>query len=308
MYQDEFPGVEDMSNESIKEWNYENLKDIPSEESNAFEYKSSRIPLDHLKNEISVAASSFWNSGDGIFAAGVNDNGIIDGGIPRTKGRQSIRDWADNAIRQTEPLGPYEIVAIEHDDSTTDIDEDRVVLVIRFFESNIVPHMAYDKKYYIRAGAHSDGATHFQVEALRSLRQFTKPDIRGVMRYHPSKPNVEELVIVSLNDAVALDTKLTFDPFPLLLKRSFGDCFPLKIPVIDRHNPFRLEISRFGHRAETFGEEPVKLILQFNDVIGNEYAVEQMISPQENLQPMAIARDVNEQLVRAIERLTKKFG
>ena len=34
-----------MSNyESIKEWNYENLKD-PSEESNAFEYKSSRIPL-----------------------------------------------------------------------------------------------------------------------------------------------------------------------------------------------------------------------------------------------------------------------
>ncbi len=168
-----------MSNyESIKEWNYENLKDIPSEESNAFEYKSSRIPLDHLKNKISVAASSFWNSGGGTFIAGVNDNGIIDGGIPRTKGRQSIRGWADNAIRQTEPLGPYEIVVVEHDDSTTDIDEAKVVLVIRFFESSIVPHMAYDKKYYIRAGAHSDGATHFQVESSSALLRGSSPEAR----------------------------------------------------------------------------------------------------------------------------------
>ena len=295
MSQEELLGVEDMSNyESIKEWNYENLKDIPSEESNAFEYKSSRIPFDYLKNKISIA--------------GVNDNGIIDGGIPRIKGRQSIRDRADNAIRQTEPLGPYEILVIEHDDSTTDIDEDKVVLVIRFFESSIVPHMAYDKKYYIRAGAHSDGATHFQVEALRSLRQFTKPNIRGVMRYHPNKPDVEELVIISLNDAVALDTKQTFEPLPLLLKRSFGDCFPLKIPVIDRHNPFRLEISLFGHRTKTFGEEPVKLILQFNDVMGNEYTVEQMISPHKNLQPMAIGKGVNERLIKALEKLTEKLG
>ena len=50
------------------------------------------------------------------------------------------------------------------------------------------------------------------------------------------------------------------------------------------------------------------MILQFNDVMGNEYIVEQMISPQKNLQPMAIGKGVNERLVKALERLTEKRG
>jgi len=293
--------------ENISKWTYEDLNDIPIEESNAYEYKSSKVPLDSLKNKISVAASSFWNSGGGIFIAGVNDTGKVDGGILGTKGRQSIRDWADKAIKLTEPLGNYEIRVIEHNDSAPGIDEGNVVLIIKFMESNIVPHMAYDKKYYIRAGAHSDGATHFQVEALRTFRQFTKPNIRGVMKYHPTKPRVEELVIVSLNDAVALDTNLTFEPFPLALENHFKDDFPLEIPVIDRNNPFRMEVSGFGFRTQAFGEDPVKLILTFKDVLGNEYRTEQMISPQKNLQPMAIGEDVNVMLVKAIEKLADKL-
>lgn len=293
--------------DNISKWTYEDLNNIPNEESNAYEYKSSKVPLDSLKNKISVAASSFWNSGGGIFIAGVNDIGKVDGGILGTKGRQSIRDWADKAIKLTEPLGDYEIRVIEHNDSVSGIDEGNVVLIIKFMESSIVPHMAYDKKYYIRAGAHSDGATHFQVEALRTFRQFTKPNIRGVMKYHPTKPRIEELVIVSLNDAVALDTNLTFEPFPLALKNHFKDDFPLEIPVIDRNNPFRMEISGFGFRSQAFGEEPVKLILTFKDVLGNEYRTEQMISPQKNLQPMAIGEDVNEMLVKAIEKLADKL-
>lgn len=254
---------------SIKEWTYDDLKDIPDAESEAFEYKSSKVPLDHLKNKISVAASSFSNSGGGIFIAGVNDAGVIDGGIPIVKGKQSIRDWADKAIKQTEPLGDYEIHLIEHDNDTSLIENDKAVLIIRFEKSSNGPHMANDKKYYIRAGAHSDGATHFQVEALRALSQFTKPNLRGVMRNHPNKPRIEELLIVSINDAVALDTQLTFDPFPLALKDHFNDSFPLEIPVVDKNNPFRMDISGFGFRDQAFGEEPVKLILTYYDVIGN---------------------------------------
>ena len=295
------------SYKNITEWDYEVLLDLPKEESSELEYKSSKIPLDILRNKISVAASSFWNSGGGIFIAGISDNGTIDGGIPKNKGKQSIRDWADNAIKLTEPLGEYEIYVIKHEVSTPDIDKDRVILVIRFLKSHIVPHMAYDRKYYIRAGAHSDGATHFQVETLRSLRQFTKPNIRGVMRSHPNKPRIEELVIISLNDTVALDVKLTFDPFPLALKNHFTDDFPLEIPVIDKNNPFRMDISGFGFREQAFGNDSVKLILEFMDVLGNEYRVEQMINPHKNLQPMSIGEDINERLIKAIENLTKKI-
>lgn len=289
------------------EWDYETLLDIPKAESSEFEYKSSKTSLDILRNKISVAASSFWNSGGGIFIAGVSDNGTIDGGIPNKKGKQSIRDWTDNAIKLTEPLGEYEIHVIGHEVSAHGIDEDKVVLVIRFYKSNMVPHMAYDRKYYIRAGAHSAGATHFQVEALRSLRQFTKPNIRGVMRSHPNKPRIEELVVVSLNDAAALDIKLTFDPFPLALRNHFTDDFPLEIPVVDKNNPFRMDISGFGFREQAFGKDSVNLILEFNDVLGDVYRVEQVINPRKNLQPMAIGEDINERLVKAIEKLVKKI-
>lgn len=69
-------------------WDEEDLREIPSSETDLFEYKSSKVRLDNLKNKISVAASSFWNSGGGIFIAGVNDNGEIDGGIEKYKGKQ----------------------------------------------------------------------------------------------------------------------------------------------------------------------------------------------------------------------------
>ena len=50
------------SYKNITEWDYEVLLDLPKEESTELEYKSSKIPLDILRNKISVAASSFWNS------------------------------------------------------------------------------------------------------------------------------------------------------------------------------------------------------------------------------------------------------
>lgn len=56
----------------ICKWEYQDLLELPSEETDIYEYKSSKVPLDQLKNKISKAASAFWNSGGGIFIAGVN--------------------------------------------------------------------------------------------------------------------------------------------------------------------------------------------------------------------------------------------
>ncbi|MDD4593363.1 MAG: ATP-binding protein [Parabacteroides sp.] len=291
----------------ICNWGYQDLLELPFEETDIYEYKSSKVPLDQLKNKISKAASAFWNSGGGIFIAGVNDEGKVDGGIPCKSGKQSIRDWVDNAIKFTEPLGDYEVNIIAKTNESCNIKDNKVVLIIKFNESNQVPHMAYDKKYYIRVGSHSGGAGHFLVEALRSLRNISRPNLRGVMKYHPTKPKIEELVIVSVNDSVALDVKLTFDPFPKALEEHYFEDFPLEIALIDRNNPFRMEISGFGFRNQAFGEKPVKLILNYKDVIGNEYTTEQTISPHKNLQPMAIGEDIFEKLTKAIDGLANKL-
>ncbi|MDD4730085.1 MAG: ATP-binding protein [Dysgonamonadaceae bacterium] len=291
----------------IFKWVYQDLLELPSEETDIYEYKSSKVPLDQLKNKISIAASAFWNSGGGIFIAGVNNDGKVDGGIPCKNGRQSIRDWVDNAIKLTEPISSYEVFLIENTGENDNIGEDKVILIIKFNESDQIPHMAYDKKYYVRVGAHSDGASHFIVEALRSLRNTTRPNLRGIMKYHPTKPKIEELVIVSINDAVALDVKLTFDPFPIAIGEHFVKDFPLEIALIDKNNPFRMEISLFGARSKAFGEEPAKLILSYKDIIGNEHRTEQFISPHKNLQPMAIGDDIFERLTKAIDKLADKL-
>lgn len=291
----------------ISLWTEENLREIPSSETELFEYKSSKVPLDNLKNKISVAASAFWNSGGGIFIAGVNDNGEVDGGIEKYKGKQDIRDWVDNAIKLTEPTGEYLISIICKNLDDSKIEDNKAVIVICFYESNLVPHMAYDKKYYIRVGAHSGAANHYLVESLRSLRANTKPNLRGIMKYHPTKPRIEQLVIIALNEGVAIDVKVNFDPLPLALKEHFSDDFPLEIAAIDKNNPFTMEISGFGFREQAFGKDPVMLKLEYKDVLGEIYKSEQEISPQKNLQPMTIGDDVFKELVEAIENLTKKL-
>lgn len=291
----------------ISQWEYENLLDLPSDETDTYEYKSSKTPLDQLKNKISKAASAFWNSGGGILIIGVDNSGRIDGGIQNKNGKQNIRDWIDNAVKLTEPTGDYDITLISRENATDIIEENKIVAVVKFNQSNIVPHMAYDNKYYIRVGAHSDPASHFLIEALRSLRNFSKPNLRGIMKYHPTKPRVEELVIIAVNDAAALDVKLEFVPLPKGMQDHFTKEFPLEIALINKDNPFRMEISLFGARTQAFGEEPIKLLLTYNDVLGNQYYTEQMISPQKNLQPMIIGEDVYVKLVKAIEKLADKL-
>lgn len=295
------------TNKNTEEWTYEDLLSLPKEESDRLEYKSSKIILDDLKNKISIAASSFWNSGGGVLIAGVDDNGVIDGGIPNKKGRQSIRDWVDNAIKLTEPIEKYKVWIIEHKKDRPEITEGNVILIIEFYKSNLVPHIAYDNKYYIRAGAHSASATHFQIEALRSLRQFSKPNIKGILRTHPNKPMVEELLIVALNDAVALDIKLDLNPLPLVFEKMGITNFPLEIPFVDKNNPFRMDIFTHANKKESFGEKPIKLILEFKDVLHNVYEHEQIIFPSKNIQPVQISKDTNLRLVEAIEKLEKKI-
>ncbi len=144
----------------ILNWNENDLSQLPPQEDDQYEYKRSQTKDPDLGNKLSVAASAFWNSGGGIFVAGVNNIGQIDGGITEDVGNQPRRDWADQHIRRTEPQGgKYWIKTISATSSRSPIRPNHVILVVAFETSPLAPHMAYDKKYYIRAGAHSEGAS-----------------------------------------------------------------------------------------------------------------------------------------------------
>jgi hypothetical protein len=275
---------------AVESWEEAYLDQLPSEETDRYEYKSGRTSTEKLKDKIAIAGSAFWNSGGGIFIVGV-DRGKVDGGIPDQVGRQSVRDWADQVLARVEPSGPYAIKLISAGTERSAIKQGNVVLVISFGESFNPPHMAPDNKYYIRAGAHSVPASHYLIEAIRARRRLQYPLLRGVLRMHPQKTRVVQLAILNLSDAPALNVELTLEPLPKKLGEHFAALFPLLIPVISREQPFAMDISIWSFGSQIFGDEPVSLKLRYANIAGRQFVDEQTVDRKKNIGPMQAGSD-----------------
>lgn len=273
----------------IEDWTEADLHDLTSGETDEYEFKSSRIGINDMMKEIQVAASAFWNSGGGVLIIGLDDKGRIDGGIDERVGRQRLRDWVDRVISHVEPKGPYFVKTIASEGEPSNIEADKVVLVIAYGESNNAPHMAPDKRYYVRAGAHSDPAGHFLVEAIRARRRVQQPVLRGLLRANSHSPNLIDLVILSLNDTAALDVRVDFDGLSPDLRENLNDYLPLYIPVIDRLHPFTMDASWLDmpHTGK-----PIRVVLRlaYQDLAGRTYAETQPLDPTRSIAPLNAAQ------------------
>lgn len=216
------------------------LASLPGGEDERHEYKSSAVRDGELVEKIGRAASGFWNSGGGLLVVGVNSTGQPDGGLPLAVGRQSRRDWIDQAISRVSPHGRYAVKCVADGGAGLQINPGNAVVVIGFAASDSGPHMAPDNRYYLRAGAHTLPASHFIVEAIRARRGLLAPMLRHVVRRKPEGGGVLQVGIVSVNDAPALSVEINLDPVPEDLQK-WGSRLPLMVPVISRQTPFYLD-------------------------------------------------------------------
>lgn len=293
----------------VESWTEDDLRLLPSDETDLYEYKSSITPDEKLKEKLAIAASAFWNSGGGIFIVGINNTGQIDGGISQTVRRQKRRDWVDQILASIEPLGPYTVRTIEKTTSDSAIRDQHIVLVVAFGASDNAPHMAPDKKYYVRAGAHSAPASHFLVEAIRARRGFQSPTLRAIFQLHPQKAKVVQLAIVCINQATALNVKIDFVPLPQGLV-PVAKQLPLTVAVIDKEHPFEMDICTVPDSSIIFGDVPVELRLEFSDIVGRTHHYCQEIDPRRNFAPTRLevsnSKDLDKTMItisRQIERL-----
>jgi hypothetical protein len=233
--------------DAILGWQDKDLPLLPPAEDDRHEYKSSATKDPDLGDKIARAASAFWNSGGGLFVAGVNGQGQADGGIPLTVGRQSRRDWIDQAIAKVTPRAQYVVHFIEDRGAGARIDKGSAVYLIGFGESAVAPHMAPDNRYYIRAGAHTAPASHFFVEALYARRGLRTPVLRHVVRRKPG--GILQVGVLALNPVPAVDVEISFDPVPRFLETWAAQGKPLQIPVISDQFPFFVDVS-FMTRGE----------------------------------------------------------
>jgi hypothetical protein len=280
------------------------LDSLPGSESDILEYKSSLTDDEKLKREVQQAASAFWNGGGGIFIAGVDKTGVVDGGIGRNIARQTREDWLSQVIGAVHPQGTYRPRLFEIP-SHPNIAPGKCVLAIAFDPSTAIPHQAADSRYYIRVGAHTLPAPHFIVDALYAKRHFRSPKLVHLDQVKPftTASDFFNVEVIAATDGVALDVVVDFDPRPNL--RPGRLAFPLTVPIVDRAHPFafRFEVPRQPPFVST-------IKIAYLDFANNSYAYEKPINASTSLPPWnredSDFGEISEQLRelrRAVERL-----
>lgn len=301
------------NHELILHWTEEDLLELPTGETDEYEYKSSLIRESaHYRSDLHAkivkTASAFWNTGGGILVVGVDDAGQVDGGIPAMMGKQKLRDWVDMVLNSVDPVGPYSVRTVRPDMHNTCINPEHVVLVVAFGESFDLPHMAPDRRYYVRAGAHSNPANHYLVEAIRARRGLRRPLLRAMLRENPQKPGIVELAILAINDLPALNILINFDPIPAQLQELFPDRLPLIVPVIDRANPFRTDIATLRRLGDWLGDEPFHILLQYEGVRGTKFEESQQIDHHRSLTATEIRLSDGNSPEKTLKKIHKQLA
>lgn len=125
---------------SVLAWTDQDIAALPRAEDDTVEYKSNRTPDDKLAEKIERAASGMWNSGGGVFVAGVDGEGRPDGGLSPRVGRQARRDWIDQIVARVSPRASYTVHAVEDQGAGLSIVTGNAVFIIAFGESSAGPH------------------------------------------------------------------------------------------------------------------------------------------------------------------------
>ncbi len=277
------------------------LAQLPAAEDDDFEFKSSRVMPNDLKKKLSCAASGFANSGGGCFVVGVDGNGNADGGFPLKIGTQDLRDWIDQIVNQVEPVPRYDIKLIQDSVGRGEIKTEFAVLLVVIHESYIGPHMAPDNHYYIRAGAHTVKAKHFIVDAIWAKRHFSKPRLTHLLRLKPGKGTAIELGILALTDVPAIDVMIKLEPLPQLLQQQPG-VFPLNLSLIDRSNPFFVDITLLS-QAQPSIHESISIEVEYHDLAGNLYIYKQVIESSNSALPTSSRNDDYQEIVRTLKSI-----
>lgn len=291
---------------------------LPDAEDDRHEYKSSAIKKDkELGDKIAKAASGFWNSGGGLFVVGVDGNGKPDGGISLNVGRQSRRDWIDQAISQVTPKFAYVVHSIEDNGCGCNIEPSKGVFLIGFGDSEIGPHMAHDHCYYIRAGAHTVPAGHFIVEAIHARRGLRTPLLSHIVRLKPGNSKVIQLGIVALNAASAINVSVESDTPLNGFTSRLDERISLQVPIISEQFPLFFDIALIMlHRPEF---PSFNINLTYSDIANRTYQkifevdierqLGQNLSSDKGIDPIVeelkdIAKEVKE-LQKAITKIKK---
>ncbi|MEZ4468807.1 MAG: ATP-binding protein [bacterium] len=127
---------------------------------------------------LSKQLSAFANASGGRLFLGVDDDGRIDGGVPMDLKGGGVRAWLEDIIPDAvEPtLRGFNVFEVRRSGPDSLIDEGCAVYVIDIPGSPEAPHMAGDRRYYLRIAGKSRPMGHVHIQDI--LRRTRHPEVQ----------------------------------------------------------------------------------------------------------------------------------
>lgn len=126
---------------------------------------------------LSKQVSAFVNGAGGRLFIGLDDNGVIDGGVP-TDLRGGTREWLEDLVPGSvdPPLRTCNVFEVPHGGPGSAIHPGHAVYVVDLPPSDHAPHQSKDHRYYLRIAGKSRPMGHVHVQDV--LRRVRHPVVR----------------------------------------------------------------------------------------------------------------------------------
>ena len=133
---------------------------------------------DHFLIALSKQVSAFANGAGGRLFIGLDDHGVVDGGVP-TNLRGGTRAWLEDVAPHVvdPPLQQCNVfeVGYPEEPTPTRVHRGRAVYVVDIPASSHAPHQSKDHRYYLRIAGKSRPMGHVHVQDV--LRRTQHPEI-----------------------------------------------------------------------------------------------------------------------------------
>lgn len=165
--------VADIQSLEPLEHDYQEFKASP------FVVQADGIISSEFINKFSKQISAFANGNGGKIFLGVQDDGVIDDGIPTRIKPGGTKSWLENTIIDSvvPRLQEYNVFEVP-------LDNGNAVYVIDIPQSKVGPHQAKDNRYYLRISGMSRPMGHLHIEDVFRRNKTPNMDILRLAPYN----------------------------------------------------------------------------------------------------------------------------
>ncbi|TVQ92688.1 MAG: ATP-binding protein [Deltaproteobacteria bacterium] len=168
-------------------WTEQMLDDLEPDEHSYQEFKASPFMVtdDHeiapgFLFRLSKQVSAFANGHGGRLFIGIDDQGRIDGGVPRDLKGGGVREWLEDVVPGSvdPPLRAFNVFEVPWPGPgvPTSLRRGCAVYVVEIQPSHDAPHQAQDYRYYLRIAGKSRPMSHLHLEDIS--RRTRTPRVR----------------------------------------------------------------------------------------------------------------------------------